>query len=230
MVVNQEQDYLGKTQRKFRILAPLYDLGFQLLFSVITLGRGSRKVREEVVKKIETRKGRILDICTGTGAVALMMAKRLPKAEVTGFDSSGEMLKVAQRKAKKLKLKNIQFETGDARKLPFEDGSFAVVTCSLALHEIPEASRKKVIREMVRVLKEKGEIVILEWRRPKNRALRFIFDAFMKISEPEFVLKFLDEPLEKPFQDKGIGEVQKEKRYNFLQVFWGKKTDVVKLN
>lgn len=113
---------------------------------------------------------RILDLGCGRGAVIVMAAQRFPKAKLTGIDlwrksdqsGNGEEAATANAKANGVNSR-IDFVTGDMTALPFEDGSFDLVTASMSIHNIPKAEgRARAIREAVRVLKPGGRIVIAD--------------------------------------------------------------------
>jgi SAM-dependent methyltransferase len=100
---------------------------------------------------------RALDVACGTGAVAQEMARRVrPGGGVTGLDLSPEMLEVARRK-----LPEVNLEEGRAEALPFEDGAFDVVTCQFGLMFFDD--RSKALREMRRVLRPGGRLVVAVW-------------------------------------------------------------------
>ena len=126
--------------------------------------------QRELVKGLE-KPGRVLDLACGTGDVGALL---LNKADfVVGLDYSLPMLEVAKRKFPELCLVR-----GDALNTPFPDKTFDTVLVSLALRhfEDPEGG----LREIRRVLKDGGEVRILEVSIPKNPALRFSFLQFLK--------------------------------------------------
>ena len=95
------------------------------------------------------RELRILDVGTGGGDLPERMARwarrRALRPRVVGLDSSPEILALARASA------DVELELGDARSLPFPDGSFDVVTCSLLLHHLPPDDAVLALREMRRV-------------------------------------------------------------------------------
>ncbi|HPR98111.1 MAG TPA: methyltransferase domain-containing protein [Methanomassiliicoccales archaeon] len=97
-----------------------------------------------------------LDVATGTGHVAMHLA---PAAgTVIGLDLTRRMLEVAREEAVKRSISNIAWLRGDVRSLPFPDGSFHAVTCRRAPHHFPDIN--KALKEMARVLKDDGVMVI----------------------------------------------------------------------
>jgi ubiquinone/menaquinone biosynthesis C-methylase UbiE len=115
-----------------------------------------------------------LDVCTGTGGVALALARR--GAEVVGVDLAEGMLERATRKADAAGLgRQVRFARMDARRLEFEDGAFPVVTCAMALHEMDDPERRGVLRELRRVASER--VVVAEYAVPRRGARRLAFRA-----------------------------------------------------
>jgi ubiquinone/menaquinone biosynthesis C-methylase UbiE len=115
---------------------------------------------------------RILDICCGTGSVILTFKERCPQSLAIGYDFSHGMLRKAQEK-------NINggaiFVEGDAATLPFTDSSFDVVTCSHALYELKGESRERALREMKRVVRPDGLVLIMEHEIPRRPLIRLLF-------------------------------------------------------
>lgn len=118
------------------------------------------------------RDGTVLDLACGTGILFPKLAERFGK--VVGLDYSLPMLEVAKRK----NLPNTYLVRGDALKLPFRDGIFDTVVVSLGLRHFPDIETS--LREIHRVLKEGGELHILEVGIPRNPLLGKLFLTFLK--------------------------------------------------
>lgn len=127
-----------------------------------------------------------LDVCTGTGGVALALARR--GARVVGIDLASGLLARARRKARGDEAASpIRFLRGDARALAFADASFPVVTCSMALHEMAEAERCTVLRELRRVARDR--VIVADYRPPGSRLGGAIFrlsHAFEYLESDDF--------------------------------------------
>ena len=109
--------------------------------------------------------GVCLDVCTGTGGLALAMARR--GAYVVGLDAAPGMLRRARRKARQAGLEShVKFMPMDARSLALPDDSFPVVTCCMALHEMSEGERDQVLRELRRVASQR--VVVADYRVPRG--------------------------------------------------------------
>ena len=115
---------------------------------------------------------RILDICCGTGSVILTFKERCPESMAIGYDFSHGMLSKAREKNH---TGGAIFVEGDAAALPFADGSFDVVTCSHALYELKGESRVKALREMKRVVRQDGLVLIMEHEIPRRPLIRLLF-------------------------------------------------------
>lgn len=102
----------------------------------------------------------ILDVATGTGDLALEMQKQCPEAEVTGSDFCKEMLAHASRQGVKKTM------VADALNMPFEDDSFDVLTVAFGLRNM--ASWPEALKEMHRVIRPKGHLLVLDFSLPKG--------------------------------------------------------------
>ena len=109
------------------------------------------KIADDIVEKI--RSGTIVDLGSGTGYLAIKIAKRAPGLQVYGIDLSRQMVKIARRHAQGVK--NAQFEFGNAAALPFEDDSIDFIVSTGSLHHWNKPV--KVFDECYRVLKKDGE-------------------------------------------------------------------------
>lgn len=192
---NEEVEYYSIVKKVFDILAPFYDI------VTVPISR----VREEVVNFTKARNGsRILDVGTGTGQQAFAFAKK--GYYVIGIDLSEAMLKVAN---KKNKYENVKFEVADATNLPFENNSFDVSCASFVLHDMPLTIREKALKEMVRVTKPKGMIVIVDYALPKNKIGRFLIYHFVRLYEGKYYLEFIKSDFEALLRKTGI-EIKEE--------------------
>ncbi len=132
------------------------------------------------------RDDKVLDVCCGTGDIAFLFAEK--GCEVTGVDFSEEMLKVALTRASSLnsqrKPLSTHFQQADALALPFDDNSFDIVTIGYGLRNL--ANIGVGLKEMHRVLKPGGKLLILEFGKPDNRLLRALYFGYLRIAVPLF--------------------------------------------
>ena len=154
-----------------------------------------RRWKHHVVELAAVRPGqRALDVCCGTGDLALALAQR--GAEVTGLDFSPAMLEMARTRSQKSEAGGQKAEVctpssvfrppvflqGDAQQLPFPDNSFDAVTVGYGLRNL--ASWETGLREMLRVARTGARLVVLDFGKPPNPLWRAIYFAHLRISVP----------------------------------------------
>ncbi len=195
MLTDEEKEYYSLIKKVFDVLAPFYDIGTMPISGV----------RDKVVNFTGAGNGsKILDVATGTGKQAFAFAKK--GYDIIGIDLSEAMLKVANRKNK---YDNVKFRVADAINLPFENNSFDVSCVSFALHDMPLTIREKALKEMVRVTKPKGMIIIVDYALPKNKIRSFLIYHFVKLYEGKYYLEFIKSDLEALLRKAGI-EIKEE--------------------
>lgn len=126
----------------------------------------------------------ILDVATGTGDLALA-ALKLDPVKVTGIDISAGMLEIGLKKIKKMGLEDkITLIPGDSECIPFSDGTFDVSMVAFGVRNFSDPG--KGLKEMRRVLKDDGMIMVLEFSRPRNIFFRSIFYLYFRKVLPFF--------------------------------------------
>jgi len=146
----------ARVRAMFERVARRYDLANHLLSGGLDFFWRQRA--SEIVRKWHPRQ--VLDLATGSGDLALAIARKLPEAELTGADFCAEMLAVARRKG----LTNTV--VADALQLPFPAGSFDVVTVAFGLRNMADWSA--ALDEMGRVLRVGGHLLVLDFSLPKG--------------------------------------------------------------
>ncbi|MCF7729909.1 MAG: ubiquinone/menaquinone biosynthesis methyltransferase [Chthoniobacterales bacterium] len=132
--------------------------------------------RHCVAKKVQLWNPKnILDVATGNGELAFDLRKKLPNTEIIGVDFCAPMLEQArlkqiQRAQKKITAKSIAFLEADGLSLPYEEKSFDVVTISFGLRNM--ASWEDGLREIYRILRPGGHLLILDFSLPTSSLLR----------------------------------------------------------
>lgn len=156
-------------QKMFNSIAKHYDK----LNNIISFGF-QLKVKKTAINNVPLKPDfKVLDVCTGTGDIAIYIAKNITKeGKVTGVDFSENMLEIARNKAKNIE--NVDFITADALNLPFEDGEFDACFISFGLRNLTDL--KKGLSEMKRVTKKGGFVVSLDMGKPKG-----IFKIFYRL-------------------------------------------------
>jgi demethylmenaquinone methyltransferase/2-methoxy-6-polyprenyl-1,4-benzoquinol methylase len=106
-----------------------------------------------------------LDVCCGTGDLAFELSKRVePGGSVVGCDFSEPMLDLAREKATERAARGIRFEWADALALPYDAARFDALTVGFGVRNLADVDRG--LREMARVLRPGGRLVILEFTKP----------------------------------------------------------------
>ena len=117
----------------------------------------------------------VLDLAAGTGASSAALAKG--GAEVVACDLSEGMIEVGRERHPE-----IEFVHGNAMDLDFEDGSFDAVTISWGLRNIPDP--QLALREMARVVRPRGRLVVLEFSTPPSRVFRGMYNVYQSTVMP----------------------------------------------
>ncbi len=150
---------------------------YDLLNSVMTAGL-HHGWRERAANRAELGPGdSALDICCGTGDLALELAGRVsPGGRVVGCDFSEPMLDLAREKAAERGVEAVRFEWADALELPYDGERFDAVTVGFGARNLADLDRG--LREMARVLKPGGRAVILEITQPSRPPLSVFFSLW----------------------------------------------------
>jgi demethylmenaquinone methyltransferase / 2-methoxy-6-polyprenyl-1,4-benzoquinol methylase len=160
-----------RIQEMFNNIAPRYDF----LNRVLSFGidRSWRRFAVRQVKFTET--GRILDVATGTGDVALEIAAQTPASvSIVGVDFSKEMVELGKEKIRHSPFaERITMEVAPCEAIPFSEESFDSVTIAFGIRNVVD--RLQGLQEMHRVLKTGGRIVILEFSTPRSRLFKSIY-------------------------------------------------------
>jgi demethylmenaquinone methyltransferase/2-methoxy-6-polyprenyl-1,4-benzoquinol methylase len=122
----------------------------------------------------------VLDLCCGTGDVACRFAER--GARVVGLDFNEEMLAVARKR--QTVQHPVNYLRGDALHLPFGDGHFDIVSVSYGLRNL--ADIEGGLREMYRVAKPGGRLLVLDFGKPQRPLLRNVYFAYLEHCVPVF--------------------------------------------
>lgn len=157
----------------FASIAPRYDL----LNSVLSFCL-HHYWRHQVVKMLNlSPNAHVLDLCTGTGDLALDLARSIgPASEVVGLDFCAPMLQQAPVKAQRRGLNHLTWIQADALALPFADNQFEAVTIAFGLRNLIDKLR--ALREMWRVLQPGGRAAILELTRPQGWLAGKLYDFY----------------------------------------------------
>ena len=139
--------------------AALYDL----MVGLMTLGR-ERGFRDNLVQLADLRPGEaVLDVGCGTGSLAIAAKRAVgPTGMACGIDASPEMLARAEKKAGKAGVA-VVFKQAAAQALPFPDRQFDAALSTVMLHHLPRSGRQQCLREIERVLKSHGRLLVVDF-------------------------------------------------------------------
>jgi ubiquinone/menaquinone biosynthesis C-methylase UbiE len=145
-----------------------YDLAIKLTMP-------ERKFRNRLIDHLSPVSGEhILEFGGGTGANLLIAAMRSPDCQYIGLDIDPKILEIASRKLKKYNL-DIPLKLYDGESLPFESDSFDKVYSCLVFHHLDRDSKLNSLKEIHRVLKPGGKLIIGDWGKAKSRIMRTSF-------------------------------------------------------
>jgi demethylmenaquinone methyltransferase/2-methoxy-6-polyprenyl-1,4-benzoquinol methylase len=213
----------ARIRRMFGAIAPRYDLLNHLLSMNI-----DRSWRRRATRLVPPEgEDPILDVCTGTGDLALAYDRRAgARLPIVGADFCHEMLVRAVAKAQRREAsERVRFLEADAQRLPFPDGHFQIVAVAFGLRNVTDPERG--LDEMVRVTRPGGRVAVLEFSRPRHwlfgRLYRWYFRSLLpRIGQaisrsqdnaygylPASVLEFPDgEALAERLRQRGLEEVR----------------------
>lgn len=137
--------------------------------------------------------GRLLDIATGSGDVALEALKQHRDIHVTGIDFVPQMLLLAKEKIDRTpNINRIDLSLGDALSLPFESHQFDVATIAFGIRNIPD--KIKALQEMARVVVPGGQVLVLEMSFPESKPMRALFSRYIHNILPALASLFTRHP------------------------------------
>lgn len=171
---NEEQTKKEQVEQMFDNIAPTYDrLNHILSFNI------DRMWRRRVVRIVRRSNAQsVMDIATGTGDLAIAIAKRVDDIRILGVDLSEEMLRVAAEKVARQGLaERITLKKGDAEGLDMvATESMDVVTVAFGVRNFENL--EKGLSELYRALKPGGKLVVLEFSIPSNRLVRWAYAQY----------------------------------------------------
>lgn len=167
-------DEKGKlVEQMFDNIAPTYDtLNHRLSWDI------DKHWRKKAIAALKRHAPKtILDIATGTGDFALLMAEEMAEAKVTGVDLSEGMMDIARKKTQQRGLQErIVFQKEDCLQLSFPDNTYDAVTAAFGIRNFQDLD--KGLREMCRVLKPGGQLSIVELTLPHRFPMKQLFQIY----------------------------------------------------
>ena len=158
----------------FGEIAPRYDF----LNHVLSLNIDKYWRRQTVRRVPPVGDAPLLDLCTGTGDLALAYARRT-QAAIVAADFCPEMLAIGRQKAARAGLAGqISFVEADAQRLPFPENHFQIVAVAFGLRNVADTDQG--LREMVRVCRPGGKVAVLEFSAPRRWPLRGLYRWYFR--------------------------------------------------
>jgi demethylmenaquinone methyltransferase/2-methoxy-6-polyprenyl-1,4-benzoquinol methylase len=228
-----------QVRNMFNNIAGKYDfLNHFLSLGIDHLWR--RSLVKMMKKQIPTQ---VLDIATGTGDLAVAVAKAFPNAKVIGADISENMLEIGKQKMIRKKLNDrVLMEMGDSENLKYEDGYFDAVTVAFGVRNYEDL--QKGLNEMYRVTQIGGRVYILEFSKPSAFPFKQIYNFyFLKVlplfgktvSKDHHAYTYLPESVQQfpdghdflnYLEDSGYQDVsQKRLTFGIASIYSGKKAE-----
>ncbi|MCP3030692.1 demethylmenaquinone methyltransferase [Halobacillus sp. A1] len=163
----------SKEERVHSVFEKIYSR-YDSMNSIISFQQ-HRLWRRDVMKRMNVQKGdQTLDVCCGTGDWTMSLADQVGSSgKVIGLDFSVNMLSVGIKKKLAARMKQVEFEHGNAMDLPFDDNQFDYVTIGFGLRNVPDYLQ--VLKEMQRVVKPGGKVVCLETSQPTNPVFKRLY-------------------------------------------------------
>lgn len=175
----------GKTKKEqvadmFDKIAGNYDKMNRFLSARTDIGWRKKAIR--LLGKYNPR--HILDVATGTADMAIMAYKMLGPDRITGIDISEGMLELGRKKIEKEQLgEKIQLQTGDSETINFAENTFDAVMVAFGVRNFENLENG--LAEMWRVLKPGGRLIVLEFSKPRNKAVHKLYNLYMGIVAPQ---------------------------------------------
>lgn len=178
--MENEKQHIGQL---FDRIAGSYD-SLNHLFSLNI----DRRWRRRAVRKLQPAE-RVLDVAIGTADLTIELLRQGKARQITGIDLSRQMMAIGQNKVAKFgylttsdadsgeqQTPCVRFDYGSAQQMPYADASFDAVTCSYGVRNF--ANMDEGLREMYRVLRPGGELMVLEFSYPTNPIIRWSYDLY----------------------------------------------------
>lgn len=187
--MEQNQHNVEKAVEIFSEVAPKYEF-----LNAVMTGGMDKRWRTAMLSVCESALGRkpeaVLDLATGTGDVARMMADRWPQARVIGTDPTPAMLNVARAKASFKQATRAQrqviWQEGVAERIDADDASLDLITIAFGFRNVAEPLRQRATEEAFRVLKPGGVFAILELGLPRAKLARGVYTFLLRQGMPRF--------------------------------------------
>lgn len=175
-----EQGKKEQVAYMFDKIAGKYDAMNRFLSARTDIGWRKKAIRK--LKKDNPRQ--LLDVATGTADMAIMAYKMLKPDRIIGIDISRGMLELGSKKVEKEQLGDkIHLQLGDSETINFADNTFDAVMVAFGVRNFEKLENG--LAEMWRVLKPGGRLIVLEFSKPRHKAVKSLYNLYMKIVAPQ---------------------------------------------
>jgi len=178
-------DQLSTLEKKDQVAGMFNDIAYRYdLLNRLLSGGIDMHWRKKALRELKHLHPKImLDVATGTADVAILANTILAPNQIIGVDISEGMLDLGRKKIDKLGLSQvITLETGDSEVLRFADNEFDAITVAFGVRNFQRLSQG--LREMYRVLKPGGKLVILEFSKPSGLGVKQFYQLYMQYATP----------------------------------------------
>ncbi len=200
--------YKGSGQGKKQQVAAMFDniaFRYDFLNRFLSAGIDIRWRKKALKQLLPLQPKTILDVATGTADIAIMASAMLKPQKITGIDISDGMLEIGRKKLSRLGLEGkVELLNGDSETINFPDNSFDAVTVAFGVRNFENLQQG--LKEIKRVLKPGGKLVVLEFSKPKAWGIKGLYNLYMKFvasnlgkffSKNSEAYKYLDESIQK---------------------------------
>ena len=166
----------------FAEIAQRYDL----LNNLMTFGLHNKWKEETIdlaLKEVSSPEF-ALDLCSGTGDLAIILSNKQPKIKISGVDNCSEMLDIAKSKSENLKIKNIEFLLADSENLPFYSWSFDIITMGFGLRNL--VNKENCLKNIFGLLKPGGVFACIDLAHPSNHMWERLYLFYFYNLIPKF--------------------------------------------
>jgi len=182
-IVPYAESALGKTQQ----VAEMFDhiaFRYDFLNRFLSAGTDIRWRKKAIAQLASLQPQSILDVATGTGDMAIMMARQFPAAKIIGIDISEGMLEKGREKLLKANLGGrVNLQSGDSETINYPPASFDAVSVAFGVRNFENL--EKGLREIYRVLIPGGKLIILEFSKPKTIGIKQLYNLYMGFLAPQ---------------------------------------------
>lgn len=160
---------------------------------------------------------RVLDLACGTGTLTVAAKQYALGADVTGLDGDPEVLALAHAKAQRAGV-SIAFDRGLSHELPYPDGTFDRILCSLFFHHLLRTDKQRTFHEIHRVLKPGGQLHVADWGAAANPLMRAAFVSIQLLDGISNTADNVRGLLPQFMHEAGLADVSETRRFSTV---WG---------